>query len=357
VYNYLKEINNEIHTSLFNAFDGCDEFCRKTASPNLGLMLNSGIQFLWLKKEKPELYNKIVSILHFPQYLSYLFTKQIVAESTSIGCHTFLWDYDENKYASWLKHEDIKLPVPIATSTSFPVEFEGKTISVGVGVHDSSASLVPYLLKAPHKFLLLSTGTWCICMNPFNNEILTADQLKNDCLNYLSVQQKPVKSSRLFMGHIHDVNVNRLVEYFDVEHDSYKSVAFNLSLLNDALVLKQSTFFKSGVPENYIDAQIDLSQFPSFEIAYHQFIFDLTALCIQSMTLVIPTNDDVESIIISGGFARNEIFVRYLAANFPHKQVYTSEIDNASALGAAMVLYIDDLDRAGLTFNLGMKKW
>lgn len=54
-------------------------------------------------------------------------------------------------------------------------------------------------LLADEKFILLSTGTWCINMNPFNEDPLTKEQLEQDCLSYMSINQKPVKYSRFFM--------------------------------------------------------------------------------------------------------------------------------------------------------------
>jgi len=59
-------------------------------------MLNSGMQILWLKKYKPGLFANVCTILHFPQYLSFLISKEIRSEFTSIGCHTAMWDFDRN---------------------------------------------------------------------------------------------------------------------------------------------------------------------------------------------------------------------------------------------------------------------
>ncbi|MEI2721999.1 MAG: FGGY family carbohydrate kinase [Verrucomicrobiota bacterium] len=59
VYNYLRPIDEKIPERLYRRYGGQDEFCRRTASPALG-MLNSGIQILWLKTEKPEVYDKVL---------------------------------------------------------------------------------------------------------------------------------------------------------------------------------------------------------------------------------------------------------------------------------------------------------
>ena len=127
VYNYLKPIDEKIPEGLYKRNGGRDEFCRRTASPALG-MLNSGLQALWLKIVKPEIFAKVKHILHFPQYLSYILTGKIFTEHTSIGCHTALWDFDNMDYHPWVEHQGLNLPQPVPVETLNEVEFEGKEI-------------------------------------------------------------------------------------------------------------------------------------------------------------------------------------------------------------------------------------
>ncbi len=366
IYNYLKEVSPAIQDKLFESYGGQAEFCRKTASPALGVLLNSGIQILWLKQQRPEVFKKVASlpnsrqaILHFPQYLSYLLTGEIVSEPTSIGCHTFLWDFDEQKYHQWLTDEGVSLPESRPNPVKFEVTIAGKQLMAGIGIHDSSAALAPYIKGSTASFLLVSTGTWCINMNPFNHSPLTVEQLKRDCLSYLSIDQQPVKSSRLFMGHIHDVNVARLTAYFKVPEDSYKKVEIKEALIQQYLneEPREKLFFESEMPAGYVDESVDLSQFTNFEEAYHRLMFDLTLLNAESIDLISSNSDGVKQFYISGGFARNEIFVRLLASLYPDKELFTSEVDNASALGAALVIW-DVMDLGELPFiDLGLKKW
>nr|WP_321408184.1 FGGY family carbohydrate kinase [uncultured Carboxylicivirga sp.] len=356
IYNYLKPIDETIHQDLYNKYGGEAEFCRQTASPALGVMLNSGIQILWLQKEQPELFSKVKDILHFPQYLSYLLTGKITSESTSIGCHTFMWNFDMGSYHQWLKDAGLDLPKPVSNQLVFESVLPDVSLKTGIGVHDSSSSLVPYFKGSDEKFVLVSTGTWCINMNPFNYSPLTAEQLKRDCLCYISSEQKPVKSSRLFMGHIHDVNTQRLTEFFKVESNQYKKVKADSALMSQYLSEgKERLFFREEMPADYIDLSVDLSQFASFDQAYHRLMYDLTLLNAESLDLVM--SDDVKTIYISGGFARNEMFIRLMANLYPHCKVYTSEVDNASALGAALLVY-DQLDsKEKPSVDLGLKDW
>ncbi|WP_319590881.1 FGGY family carbohydrate kinase [uncultured Draconibacterium sp.] len=359
VYNYLKEVSASIAEDLFAKYGGKNEFCRKTASPALGLLLNSGIQTLWLKQEKPDVYNKAKSVLHFPQYLSYTLSNEIVSEPTSIGCHTFMWDFDQMKYHQWIADNKIALPEPINNDVVFLADVAGKEVKVGTGIHDSSASLVPYLKASPAKFILVSTGTWCINMNPYNEEPLTASELEQDCLCFLTPNKEQVKSSRLFMGHFHEVWAEKLAKHFDVPGDSFKTVKNDEKLVADLLNKygDTSVYFPNG-KESFDEGLkvVDLSVFANYEEAYTKLMIDLTALCITSINLAVPENDETEILYVSGGFARNPIFIELLKKSFPAKKVLISEIDNSSALGAAMVIS-DTLSEADVAkLDLGIQE-
>ncbi len=339
VYNYLKPMPPEVLEGFYESYGGLEEFSRKTASPSLG-MLNSGLQALWLKRKKPEVYKNVDTVLHFPQYLAYRFTGGKVSEFTSIGCHTAMWDFDNNCYHPWMLKEEIPVPQPVSNSATTDVEIGKSTVKIGIGIHDSSASLVPYIKGTTEEFILISTGTWYIFMNPFNTEPLTMEQLRKDCLCYMSVNQQQVKSSRLFLGHIHDVNVERLNAHFGVDANLYKKVTPDAKIVSGLLASAgKRVFFASAIPADYIDTTVDLRKFSTFEEAYHQLVHDVVSLAMESLDLIIPANDKTKVVYVSGGFARSELFVRFLATSLPDKKVYTSEVDNATALGAAMVVW------------------
>ncbi|HZL76927.1 MAG TPA: FGGY family carbohydrate kinase, partial [Bacteroidales bacterium] len=289
VYNYLKPIDENIPERVYRRHGGQDAFCRQTASPALG-MLNSGMQALWLKHQKPEIFARVRHILHFPQYLSYLLTGKIYSEHTSIGCHTALWDFDEMKYHIWTGEEGLEFPEPVDVSTLNEVNIDGKKLFSGIGIHDSSSSLAPYFAASKGKFILISTGTWCINMNPFNAEKLTAEQLDHDCLCYLSITKEPVKSSRLFMGHLHDVAVQKLNEHFIKGEDYYKSVKADSRLIDLCRKnrVKGRIFFDNDPFSREVKEKIDLFVFKSFEEAYHRLMVELSELAVEAIDLVIP---------------------------------------------------------------------
>jgi len=353
VYNYLKPMPEDVLSGFYDRYGGIEEFCRNTASPSLG-MLNSGMQILWLKKHKPNSFSQTATILHFPQYLSFLISREVRSEFTSIGCHTAMWDFDHHCYHKWLSDEGIVLPSPSSNDETIKIHLDGKGIQTGIGIHDSSSSLVPYLKNSQEPFILLSTGTWCIFMNPFNREKLTIDQLQQDTLCYLSTNQNQVKSSRYFMGHIHDIYTWQITSFFHQKAESYKQIKVDESILKKHL--KEPILFIGNQDDGNKYPEIDLSVFGSFEEAYHKLIIDLTMMGIKSLRLVIPDHDHTKRIYITGGFARNELFIRLLATLLPNMTVYVSEINNATALGAAMVLWKKVFSGNEPDADLGLKK-
>jgi len=355
LYNYLKPMPDGVLEGFYEAWGGVEEFSRVTASPALG-MLNSGLQLLWLKKMKPALFSRIATTLHLPQYLSYLFTGRTVSEFTSVGCHTAVWDFERMQYHPWLRAENIELPQPVTSSGVSDVSIEGLTVRAGIGLHDSSASLIPYLKSSDKPFILVSTGTWCIIMNPFNTEPLTSEQLSNDTICNLGINRQQVKSARLFLGHIHDMNVARLDDRFGVTGELYKTIKIKSKKIGKMLASRHGRiFFRHGIPPGYVDEQADLSHFLTYADAYHQMVCDLVDVCMESFRLIIPADDKTELVYITGGFARNDTFVRILAARLPDKQVYASQVDNATALGAAITVYESAFGTSLPPVYLGLK--
>ena len=327
LYNYLKAYPEALLRKFYETYGGEDHFSSRTASPVLG-NLNSGMQVYRIRHERPALFNKIKYALHLPQYLSFLVTHKAYSDITSIGSHTNLWDFEKRKYHDWVKKEDISAVLPpIAKYDEVtPVEYAGKKILTGIGLHDSSAALIPYLMNFHEPFILISSGTWCISLNPFNHQPLTIDELKKDCLCYLDYKGNPVKASRLFAGHFHDEQVKRIADHFNTPAARFKNIAFNPELA--AKFPADETGF----------AAKDLSTYVNSEEAYHAFMTDLVAQQFASTQLVLA-NTPVKRIFVDGGFSKNEVFMNLLATRFPELEVFAASIHQSTALGAALALH------------------
>lgn len=343
-YNYLKPYPEELLDTFYERYGGEEQFALETASPPMG-MLNSGLQLYWLRERKPDLFRKIQTTLHFPQYLASLFTGEYGSEYTSIGCHTGLWDFRENRYHHWVEQEGVKeLMPPIETVTSVrDGEFTGHHFRTGTGIHDSSSALVPYLYGLDEPFLLLSTGTWNIAMNPFNREPLTYEELKRDSLCYINIYGEPVKAARFFLGNEYSFQKTKIENRFGTIGNSQPDpeIIRELSTDNDpARKLILETAHTSGPypsPGGEPAGEWDPSRFDSREEAHHQLMMDLVSIQADSLHLALG-NSEIRKIIVTGGFSHNPLFLGLLGAKIPDMEIYTDSLSHASALGAAMVL-------------------
>ena len=336
LYNYLKPFPPELQKKFYSDYGGESLVSKQTASPVLG-HLNSGMQLYWLKYEKPAIFKKIKYALHLPQYLSYILTSSLYSDITSIGCHTNLWNFQENKYHNWVVKEGIAEKFPSLLPYDTVAGKLNDQIPAGGGLHDSSAALIPYFNSFNEPFVLLSTGTWCITLNPFNNTMLSDYELDEDCLCYLSYKAKPIKASRLFAGYEHEQQVKKLAAHFKKPVDYYSTVGCDLEIVDRLKKHKPVKEKKNNNRESDFQFR-KLDQFSTYEEAYHQLIADIMRQQIRSTNLVLK-GAHVKRIFVDGGFSKNPIYMYLLAEAFPKIEVYAASVPQASALGAALAIH------------------
>ena len=340
LYNYLKPYPAKLQKQFYDTYGGKKLFSFQTASPVLG-SLNSGMQLYRLKYEKPEFFDRIKYALHLPQYLSYLLSGKAFSEITSIGCHTNLWHFQNMEYHYWVKREGLLEKFPALAPSDMVVEpsSSSRSHAIGIGLHDSSSALIPYLVTFPDPFVLLSTGTWAISLNPFNQNPLTKDELECDCLCYLQYRGTPVKASRLFAGHNHDLEVERIASHFNQDKDRYFKLEFDKAILSkiDTTFDREQWDTKSILSRLRFTSR-SLPDFPSDTEAYYQLIFDLVVQQFASTQLVVK-GTSVKRIFVDGGFSNNSIYMNLVAAFFPEMEVFASSIPQATAIGAALAIH------------------
>lgn len=342
LYNYLKPYPDTLKKQFYDTYGGETGFSNQTASPVLG-SLNSGMQLYRIRHEKPQLFSQIKYALHLPQYLSYLISGRPCSDITSIGCHTNLWDFTKNDYHTWVHQEGIleKLAPILPADTVMPASLSGSNYLVGIGLHDSSAALIPYLANFYEPFILLSTGTWCISMNPFNQSVLTENELNNDCLCYLQYQGMPVKASRLFAGSEHEQHAKRIANHFNKNTARYRTIAYNPEIISslekrdkeNELTNASETLLKESV-----FGQRDLAAFASDTEAYHQLMIDLVEQQVLSTRLVLK-DTPVKRIFVDGGFSKNSVYMHLLASRFPDIEIFAASMAQATAVGTALAIH------------------
>lgn len=337
LYSYLKPLDPGIKAKFFSDYGGEERISRETASPVLD-SLNSGLQLYRLKYEK-SIHTKVGYSLHLPQYLSSLVTRKVYSDITSIGCHTMFWNFEKDDYHEWVNREGLlKRLAPIYPSSQLlDADTKWGALKSGVGLHDSSSAIIPYLATFKDSFVLISTGTWSISMNPFNHQPLTSKELEQDCLSYYSYRRKPVKASRFFGGNIHDECEKRIASHFDKKNNYFDTVKYDESIIEDLQIRFRQDHHTAFAAGPLMFAEREMSRFNNYEEAYHQLMLDITHQQVLSTNLVLD-GSNAKKIYVDGGFSKNEVFMKLLSRAYEQYEVYSATVAQASAIGAALVL-------------------
>ncbi|WP_374436336.1 FGGY-family carbohydrate kinase [Tabrizicola sp.] len=196
----------------------------ETGSPRLPVGLNVGAQVFWLSRAFPAEFARVRHVLMLAQYWSFRLSGVAASEATSLGCHTDLWNPWEGRFSSLVSRmgwEGLFPPVRRAADVLGPVlpsvaEATGLPVGTPVlcGIHDSNASLVPHLTKAPCG--VISTGTWMIVM-ALGGRAVELDAARDVLVNVNALGQ-PVPTAR-FMGgrEMEEIMGGRIVEPSDGE--------------------------------------------------------------------------------------------------------------------------------------------
>jgi sugar (pentulose or hexulose) kinase len=185
----------------------------ETLSPDLPNGLNAGRQIYWQDRAFPREFARVDAILPYPQYWAFRLTGAKVAEATSLGCHTDLWDPRAATYSRLAVAERWdrlfpRLVKPWDTAGSLLPEIAratglASTCRVVAGIHDSNASLLPHLLSRAPPFAVLSTGTWMVTFAP-GGSLDRLDRAR-DCLANVDAFGRAVPSSRFMAGREHEI--------------------------------------------------------------------------------------------------------------------------------------------------------
>ena len=145
----------------------------QTGSPRLPAGQNLGAQLYWQARAFPDAFAKVRHILTYPQYWAFRLSGVAASEVTSLGCHSDLWApfaADFSGLVDRMGWRDL-FPAVRPAATVLGTVLPKVALATGLpaqtpvisGLHDSNASLVPYLaMEGPRA--VVSTGTWMIAM-------------------------------------------------------------------------------------------------------------------------------------------------------------------------------------------------
>jgi sugar (pentulose or hexulose) kinase len=304
----------------------------ESLSPNVPAGLNLGRQLAYQKWRWPALFARAKHFVAYPQYWAWRLTGVAASEVTSLGSHTDLWAPRQRHVSSLVKAlgvESLIPPLRRAFDSLGPIKPEiaaatglAPDTQVFCGVHDSNASLLPYLVARQAPFTVLSTGTWVILMCVG----LSLDQLdpRDDTLANVDALGRPTACGRFMGGR----------EYAVIAGGGGNPDLAAIARVIASGALALPCFSGQGGPyattDGVIRGEVGLRDRTALATLYCALVTDLL------LTRMGATSGDL---IVEGTFSGNLAFCKTLGALRPQQRVFAAEDAAGTARGAAMLAH------------------
>jgi len=345
-------------------------------------MINPAKGILFAQEQFSEQFKNVTAVLPYPQYWLLRFTGRTGSESTYMGNHTYLWDQIDNTLSTVACKLGLSSLIPDKLYKSWDIlgpistEFAGKTglsnkTIVTMGIHDSNAALLPHFAKKGNtKFMLNSTGTWCVIMNPLEKYGFAPDELGKVVFFNISAFGKPVKTA-IFLG---GLEFEAWSEFFKQRHGKSNLPPWNEKLYRSILAEKRLFLLPELNPgsgqfpasraritedgENYLydslvtkrdkasnpaGSNLNFSPLPfphsGTSLNDYETSFALLRISLVMQTLTALERAGIENgceVYTEGGFRKDKAYNLLMASALPNNRVFLTGINEASALGAAM---------------------
>lgn len=296
----------------------------ETGSPRLPHGLNLGAQLHWLLRD-PDLAARVAHVLTYPQYWAWRLTGVMATDVTSLGCHTDLWNPWEGRFSPLVDRLGLtgKIAPPHRSSEILGHVQAGlglPPVPVACGIHDSNASLLPYVLGREGAFAVVSTGTWVVAM-AVGAEGRTLDAQRDVLVNVNALGQA-VPSAR-FMGGREYERIRDGRDTATTDADRAAVLASDLMILpaveQGSGPFPNRTMRWTGTPRSDGERMVALGYYLAL----------MTDTCLDLAGATGP-------VIVEGPFARNPDYLAMLAA--VRGTVETASSATGTTAGAALLV-------------------
>ena len=364
VLDYTHEPGEEFHEAFYGVAGDKNDLQRKTATLELKALVNPAKGIYFLKRRFPREFSRTRQILMYDQYFPFILSGEVTADPTYYACHSYLFDLEKIGYSEVADRLGIRELLPDRIMDPGDVaglilpEVAARTglsplTRILVGIHDSNASLLPYLIKkSDEDFIVNSTGTWCVAMRPTTAVTFSDDEIGKAVFYNMSAFREPVKTTILMGGLEFETYTELLTEQFGLE--GYPE--FDPALYRDVITEAAEFIFPSVVPGTgqYPDqlARIfDHGQaYPLDEVQRGAqsppfFANPARAYAVLNLSLALQTVTALErvglrpgvNVYTEGGFRGNRDYNGLLAALCPWASFHLSGMPAATSFGTALL--------------------
>ncbi len=360
---YTYEPGPDFQSEFYQTVGSASQLQQEIFTPPFSSMINPAKGIFFLQKYFHESFQHTDCILNYPQYWGYVLTGNKGVEPTYISNHSYMWNHKEETYSHATEKLNIRHLLPdnyknthevlgnLTSSVAQQLGLPESTI-VTMGIHDSNASLLPYLAKDSHgDFILNSTGTWCVSMHPQKELVLNPEDVGKIVYFTQTALRTPVKIA-IFLGGME----------FDTYITLYKEIAgtdlfptYNPQVFQQVIQDKDTFLLPEVVPGSgqFTSSQAGILENGTFysleDIRTRKAIPQLFSnpeklLAVLDISLVIQTITALQragmqegtNIFTEGGFRKNKGYNQLLASVLHNHSVQLTNMEEATAFGAAM---------------------
>lgn len=358
IIDYTHEPGDEFHRQFYELAGSPDQLQVETATLELKALVNTAQGIHFLKMTYPNEFARTTDIVLFPQFFSHWLSGKICADFTYAGCHSYLFDYATQSWSGVTDRLGIRELMPDLLVDAGTVVGRIKTelaertgilpgTLVTAGVHDSNASLLPYLVKKQDADIIVnSTGTWCVAMHPAERVAFGDDEIGKAVFFNMSVLRTPVKTSILMGG----LEYETWTEFFPVELGSstevYRSVLAENSEFIIPGVVAGTGQFPDATPGVHDHGEwYPLDAIRSGDVRPPLFSDPVRAISVLNLSLALQTRVALQrvgltsgtAVYTEGGFRNNGDYNTILASLCPDTAFFLSGMDEATSFGAALL--------------------
>lgn len=363
---YTYEPSLEFHERFYERAGKPEDLQAITGTPNFSALINPAKGLFFLKENYPLEFAKAHWVLPYPQYWGMRLTGIAAAESTYLGCHTYLYDWQKNDYSNVADMLGIraKLPYPIRQAWevlgTISPDIAARTglsldTMVTLGIHDSNASILPHLAsKVSHDFVLNSTGTWCVLMHPVDKYGFEPDELGKVVFFNRSAWNTPIKTAIFLGGKEYETWMDIIAKSSSAKSSrqlpkpdkkDYLRVLEECNCFILPEIVPGSGQFPGSVAravQGGISYPLSDIEEGKYKIAFLQDA--KIAQAVLNLSIVLQTEVALQrtnikpgtEILTEGGFRSNTDYNMLLGSCFPGNVVYLTDLQEATSFGAAM---------------------
>jgi sugar (pentulose or hexulose) kinase len=361
---YTHEPGPEFQERFYALAGDPKELQAATGTPNFSALINPAKGLLFAKERWPEAFAAASLVLPYPEYWGMMLTGKAGLEGTYMGCHTYLYDWKKNSSSVVAERLGIegKLPFPLRASWEVLGTLRPEIVSrtglspdtiVTMGIHDSNASLLPYLIKEKQGgFVVNSTGTWCVLMRPSEKFVFAPEELGKVVFFNRSAYNEPVKTAIFLGGKEYEV-WSKLIDA--AAPNATPGAAASAAVYSTVLAERSAFILPEIVPgsgqfpgsiaqaveggRKYLLSDLEEGgPRPAFlaDRARAEAVLNIS-LALQTIVALERTGLAAgEKIFTEGGFRNNPEYNALLAAALPENPVYLTDMAEATSFGAAL---------------------